>query len=52
MTEPRIYAMDNAKAVQELIVLGQGEAEKIAHRQVVREQFLNGSPILSFSFSP
>jgi patatin-like phospholipase/acyl hydrolase len=52
ITEPRIYAMDDAKAVQELIVLGQGEAEKIEHRQVVREQFLNGSPILSFSFSP
>ena len=52
ITEPRIYAMDDAKVVQELIVLGRGEAEKIEHRQVVRERFLNGSPIGSFSSSP
>ncbi len=51
ITEPRIYAMDDARAVRELIVLGRGEAEKIEHRQVVRERFLNGSPIRSFSSS-
>ena len=44
ITEPRIYAMDDVKAVQELISLGRGEAEKIEHRRAVREQFLNGSP--------
>jgi uncharacterized protein len=42
MTEPRIYKMDDARVVKELITLGRGEAEKIEHRQVVRERFLNG----------
>jgi uncharacterized protein len=51
ITEPRIYRMDDAKAVRELIALGRGESEKIEHRQVVRESFLNGSPVGSISFS-
>jgi patatin-like phospholipase/acyl hydrolase len=44
LTEPRIYAMDDARVVKELITLGRGEAEKIDHRQVVRDRFLNGIP--------
>ena len=53
ITEPRIYSLDDAKAVKELIVRGRGEsAEKIEHRQDVRERFLNGSPVLSFSSPP
>jgi uncharacterized protein len=52
ITEPRIYAMDDAKVVQELIILGRGEAEKIEHRRVVRERFLDGSPVVPFSSSP
>jgi patatin-like phospholipase/acyl hydrolase len=46
LTEPRIYAMDDARVVKELITLGRGEAEKIEHRQVVREWFLNGIPAM------
>jgi patatin-like phospholipase/acyl hydrolase len=45
LTEPRIYVMDDARVVKELITLGRGEAEKIEHRQVVRERFLNGIPV-------
>jgi hypothetical protein len=48
LTEPRIYAMDDARAVQELIVLGRGEAEKAVHREVVRRIFLNGTSTMPF----
>jgi hypothetical protein len=37
--------MDDAKAVKELIVLGRGEPEKIGHRRVVGDRFLNGRPV-------
>jgi hypothetical protein len=37
--------------VKESIVLGRDEAEKIGHRKVVGEQYLNGSPVVSFSSS-
>ena len=51
LTEPRIYVMDDAKAVDELISLGRGEGEKIAHRQAVRDHFLNGIPATPSSFA-
>jgi patatin-like phospholipase/acyl hydrolase len=51
LTEPRIYVMDDAKAVGELISLGRGEGEKVAHRQVVRAQFLTGTPATPSSFA-
>jgi uncharacterized protein len=51
ITESRIYAMDDAKAVGELISLGRGEGEKFAHRQVVREKFLNGIPATPPTFA-
>jgi patatin-like phospholipase/acyl hydrolase len=44
LTEPRIYQLDDVRVVQELITLGRGEAEKIEHRQAVRDRFLNGIP--------
>lgn len=50
LTEPRIYAMDDARAVEELIGLGRGEAEKVAHRQVVRSRFLTGVPAMPLQF--
>ena len=43
--------MDDAKAVGELISLGRGEGEKIAHRQAVRDHFLNGIPATPSSFA-
>jgi hypothetical protein len=36
--------MDDARAVEELIVLGRGEAEKAAHQAAVRALFLDGPP--------
>jgi patatin-like phospholipase/acyl hydrolase len=45
LTEPRIYVLDDARVVEELITLGRGEAEKIEHRQAVRDKFLNGLPV-------
>jgi patatin-like phospholipase/acyl hydrolase len=44
MTEPRIYAMDDARVVEELISLGRGEAEKVAHRSAASALFLDGAP--------
>ena len=43
LTEPRIYAMDDARAVEELINLGRGEAEKVAHRSAARALFFDGT---------
>lgn len=51
LTEPRVYVMDDAKVVGELISLGRGEGEKLAHRQVVRERFLNGVPATPLPFA-
>jgi hypothetical protein len=43
--------MDNARAVGELISSGRGEGEKVAHRQVVRQHYLNGIPATPSSFA-
>ena len=48
ITEPRIYKMDDAKAVHELIVIGRAEAEKIANRRIVSEHLLNDAAIQSY----
>ena len=49
VTEPRLYRLDDARAVAELITLGHGEAEKTAHREIVSAYFLNGVLAVSVS---
>jgi patatin-like phospholipase/acyl hydrolase len=44
VTEPRIYTLDDARVVKELITLGRGEAEKFEHRRAVRDKFLTEIP--------
>jgi patatin-like phospholipase/acyl hydrolase len=42
VAEPKVYALDNAAAVSELVHLGRTRAEAVPNRTVVMERFLNG----------
>ena len=42
LAEPHIYSLANVQLVQELIELGRAEAEKIANRTLVMNEFING----------
>jgi hypothetical protein len=44
VAEPRMYNLDDARAVDELIRLGTTRAEAVPNRTVVMERFLNGTP--------
>ena len=41
-TEPRLYAMDDARAVEQLIAIGRNVGQTREHRDVFRAQFLRG----------
>ncbi len=48
LTEPRLYHMDNASCVQQLLTIGQSTAELNEHMSVVQREFLNGATITPF----
>ncbi len=48
LTEPRLYHMDNAACVQQLLTIGRSTAELNEHMSVVQKKFLNGATIEKF----
>ena len=48
LTEPRLYHMDNASCVQQLLTIGRNTAELNKHMSVVQKEFLNGATIEQF----
>ena len=48
LTEPRLYHIDNASCVQQLLTIGRSTAELNEHMSVVQKEFLNGVTIDQF----
>ena len=50
LTEPRLYQMDNASCVQQLLTIGRSTAEPNGRAlSIVQKGFLNGETIEQFS---
>ena len=48
LTEPRLYHMDNASCVQQLLTIGRSTAELNEHMSVAQKEFLNGTTVNQF----
>ena len=51
LTEPRLYHMDNASCVQQLLAIGRSTAELNEHMSVVQTESLNGQMIERFQLN-
>ena len=51
LTEPRLYHMDNASCVQQLLTIGRNTAELNEHMSVAQTESLNGQMIERFQLN-